>query len=48
MVLEAATWHEFVDEEALLVLAAVADQLHQVRVPELSQEYHLRLRTQLN
>jgi hypothetical protein len=27
----------------VLVLVAVADQLHQVRVPQLSQEEHFRL-----
>lgn len=43
MVLEAATRHEFIDEETLLVLAAVADELHQMRMPELPQKYHLCL-----
>ena len=43
VVLEAAVLHVLVDEEAVLVLAAVADQLHQVGVPQLPQEDHLRL-----
>ena len=38
MVLEAAARHELVDEQALLVLAAVAQQPDEVRVPELAQE----------
>lgn len=43
MVLEAAARHELVDKETLLVLAAVADQFNQMRMPELSQKYDLRL-----
>ena len=44
VVLEAAFWHVLVDQQAVLLLAAVTHQLHQVRVPELPQENHLRLR----
>lgn len=43
MVLEAASRHEFVYEEAFFVLAAVTDQFHQVWVPKLTQKYHLCL-----
>lgn len=43
MVLKAAAGHELVDKETLLVLAAVSDQFHQMRMPELSQKYDLRL-----
>jgi hypothetical protein len=43
VVLEAAARHELVDQEALLVLATVPQQLHQVLVPELPKEDHLRL-----
>ncbi|BAS84644.1 Os03g0408101 [Oryza sativa Japonica Group] len=43
VVLEAALGHVLVDEQAVLVLAAVADELHQVGVPELPKEDHLRL-----
>lgn len=35
--------HVLVDEQPVLVLAAVAHQLHQVGVPQLPQEDHLRL-----
>jgi hypothetical protein len=35
--------HVLVDEEAVLVLAAVADQLHQVGMPKLAKEDHLCL-----
>jgi hypothetical protein len=38
VVLEAAPRHELVDEQALLVLAAVPQQLHEVPVPELAEE----------
>lgn len=44
VVLQAALLHVLVDEQPVLVLAAVAHQLHQVEVPQLSQEDHLRLR----
>jgi hypothetical protein len=44
MLLQAAPGHELVDEQPVLVLVAVADQLHEVRVPQLSQEEDLRLR----
>lgn len=43
VVLEAAMLHVLVDEEAVLVLAAVADQLHQVGMPKLAKEDHLCL-----
>jgi len=43
MLLQAASRHELVDEQPVLVLVAVADQLHQVRVPQLPQEEHFRL-----
>lgn len=46
VVLEAAVLHVLVDEQAVLVLAAVADQLHQVGMPQLPQEDHLRLHHQ--
>ena len=45
-VLQAAVLHVLVDEQPVLVLAAVAHQLHQVGVPQLPQEDHLRLRPQ--
>jgi len=38
MFLQAAPGHELVDEQPVLVLVAVADQLHEVRVPQLPQE----------
>ena len=38
VVLEASARHELVDEEALLVLAAVAQEADEVRVAELAQE----------
>lgn len=44
VVLQAAVLHVLVDEQAVLVLAAVAHQLHQVGMPQLPQEDHLRLR----
>ena len=44
-VLQAAVLHVLVDEQPVLVLAAVAHQLHQVGVPQLPQEDHLRLRS---
>lgn len=43
MLLQAAPGHELVDEQPVLVLVAVADQLHQVRVPQLPQEEHFSL-----
>lgn len=43
VVLEAAMLHVLVDEQPVLVLAAVAHQLHQVGVPQLPHEDHLRL-----
>lgn len=43
MVLKAAARHELVDKETLFVLAAVADQFYQMRMPELPQKYDLRL-----
>lgn len=43
MLLQAAPGHELVDEQPVLVLVAVADQLHQVRVPQLPQEEDFRL-----
>ena len=43
MLLQADPGHELVDEQPVLVLVAVADQLHQVRVPQLPQEEHFRL-----
>jgi len=46
VVLQAAVLHVLVDEQPVLVLAAVAHQLHQVGVPQLPQEDHLRLRPQ--
>jgi hypothetical protein len=45
VVLQAAMLHVLVDEEPVLVLAAVSDQLHQVGMPQLPQEDHLRLCT---
>ena len=47
-VLQAAVLHVLVDEQPVLVLAAVAHQLHQVGVPQLPQEDHLRLRSHNN
>ena len=38
MFLQAAPGHELVDEQPVLVLVAVADELHEVRVPQLPQE----------
>jgi hypothetical protein len=38
MLLQAAPGHELVDEQPVLVLVAVADQFHEVRVPQLPQE----------
>lgn len=43
MVLQAALGHVLVDEQPVVLLAAVTDELHQVRMPELPQEDHLRL-----
>lgn len=43
MLLQAAPRHELVDEQPVLVLVAVADQFHQVRVPQLPQKDDLRL-----
>jgi hypothetical protein len=37
MFLQAAPGHELVDKQPVLVLVAVADQLHEVRVPQLPQ-----------
>jgi hypothetical protein len=48
VVLQAAVLHVLVDEQPVLVLAAVAHQLHQVGVPQLPQEDHLRLRSHNN
>jgi hypothetical protein len=42
VVLEAAPGHVLVDEHPLLVLAAVPDELHQMRVAQHPQVHHLR------
>jgi hypothetical protein len=43
VVLQAALGHELVHQQPVVVLAAVADELHQVRVAVLSEVAHLRL-----
>lgn len=46
MVLEAPPEHELVNQEPLVILAAEADQLHQVRMPQLAEKVYLRLQEQ--
>ena len=46
VVLQAALGHELVHQQPVVVLAAVADELHQVRVAVLFEVAHLRLHTQ--
>lgn len=43
VVLEAAPGHVLVDEHPVVVLAAVADELHQMRMAQHPQVHHLRL-----
>jgi hypothetical protein len=43
MVLQTPTWHELVDEEALFVLEAVANELHKVGVRQRSKVVHFSL-----
>lgn len=43
MFLQAAPGHELVDDQPVLVLVAVADQFHEVRMPQLPQEDDLGL-----
>ena len=43
VVLQAALGHELVHQQPVVVLAAVADELHQVRVAVLPEVAHLRL-----
>jgi hypothetical protein len=48
MFLQAASGHEFVDDEPVLVLVAVPDQLDQVMVSQLSQENDFGLRRSIS
>ena len=43
MILQASSWHELVHQQPVLVFAAVADQFHQIMVPQPPQEEDLRL-----
>lgn len=43
MVLQTPAWHELVDEEALFVLEAVANELHKVGVRQRSKVVHFSL-----
>jgi hypothetical protein len=43
MIFETSSKHEFIDKQPMIILTAVTNQLHKIRMPKLSKKIHLRL-----
>lgn len=42
MIFETSSKHEFIDKQPMIILTAVTNQLHKIRMPKLSKKIHLR------